>query len=312
MKTIYKLIPCVLVAFSFIINCNAECNISLAVVNAQQTENIPQATEDYLNNRISTMLSNFDVATDPGMSQFFIAGKFSHILEDVVPGPPEQRTLHTVLTLYIGDNNSETVYSSTMLDLRGIGNSTQRAFINALSHLNAQNAKITSFIKKGKDKIVRYYDENYKNIILKANRAAETHKYDEALWLLTSIPECCRGYNEVASLTNKYFQSFIDQDGLASFNRANAIWSSSHDREGAEQALAILQNIDPESKAYTSAQKLVNEMKASVKSDREFELRQKYNDKISLEKARIDGARQVGVAYGNGQKPTTTNLMWLK
>ena len=26
----------------------------------------------------------------------------------------------------------------------------------------------------------------------------------------------------------------------------------------------------------------------------------------------IEAARAVGVAYGNGQQPTTTNLMWLR
>ena len=41
-------------------------------------------------------------------------------------------------------------------------------------------------------------------------------------------------------------------------------------------------------------------------------MRQKYQDNIQLEKDRIKAAMAVGVAYGNHQQPTKTNLMWLK
>ena len=49
-----------------------------------------------------------------------------------------------------------------------------------------------------------------------------------------------------------------------------------------------------------------------MKDDWEFEIRQKYNDAVDIEKSKIEAARAVGVAYGNGQKEKTTNLMWLK
>lgn len=76
--------------------------------------------------------------------------------------------------------------------------------------------------------------------------------------------------------------------------------------------MQYLAGIDPSSSAYSGAQALVKEMGKTVKSDRDFELRDKYHDKVALEKSRIEAARAVGVAFGNGQKPTTTNLMWLK
>ena len=60
------------------------------------------------------------------------------------------------------------------------------------------------------------------------------------------------------------------------------------------------------------AGKLMKEVKSQVRSDIDFEMREKYHDQIKLEKDRIAAARAVGVAFGNGQKPTTTNLMWLR
>ena len=43
-----------------------------------------------------------------------------------------------------------------------------------------------------------------------------------------------------------------------------------------------------------------------------IEMKEKYNNEIALEKERISTARAIGVAFGNNQKETTTNLMWLK
>lgn len=290
----------------------ADCNISLTAMHAPQTENVPEATQNYLLTRLQTALNADGVSIDPAMGQFIVCGKFNHVVEDVLAGPPKQYALHTTLTLYIGDVNSETVYASTALELRGVGNSTERAYINALRTVNGKNKQIESFIATAKRKIMAYYDQNYPQIIAKAERAAAQHNYDEALWIATSIPECCAGYAQACTVVNKYFQSYIDQQGIALYNRANAIWSSAHNAESARQAFAYLVQIDPESSAYAAAQTLAAEMKASVKDDRQFELREKYHDAVDLEQQRIKAARDVGVAYGNGQQPVTTNLNWIR
>ena len=49
-----------------------------------------------------------------------------------------------------------------------------------------------------------------------------------------------------------------------------------------------------------------------MRSDIDFEMRQKYNDQVKIERERIAAIRAIGVAYGKGQQPTTTNLMFLR
>lgn len=290
----------------------ADCLVNLAVVEAPQQEDVPQASINYLNSRLQQIsLSGDGVIADPELGQFFITGKFSHILEDVTPGPPAQTVLHTSLTLYIGDLSSQTVYASTSLELRGIGTSSQRAFINALRSLNINNKNVASFIAKGKEKVIDYYNKNYPQILAQAKKSAAQHNYDEALWRVSMIPECCVGYDEALLALNSYFQAYIDQNGLAMLNAASAAWASQPDAEGAKKALSFLLTIDPESSAYPQAQILLQEIKLSVKSDRDFELRTKYYDSIDLERRRIQAAKEVGVAFGKGQQPKTTNLSWL-
>jgi len=302
-------------AFICLASANAgaqNCNINLAVLPMTQGEDVPASSEDYLLTRLSQMLTAEGITSDPLQGQFFISAKFNHITEDITPGPPAQTALHTYLTLYMGDLASETVYATSTLELRGVGTSTQRAFINAMRALNAKNANIASFIERGKSKIIDYFNKNYRSIIAKAKRAAEKNDLEQAMWHLVSIPECCIGYNEAYALEQKYFQTYIDRVGTKLYSAALAAWSAHPDQTGAEEAFALLIQIDPESAAYPKAVALASEMKASIKSDRDFELREKYHDSIDIEKNRIDAIRQVGVAYGKGQQPSTTNLMWLK
>lgn len=74
----------------------------------------------------------------------------------------------------------------------------------------------------------------------------------------------------------------------------------------------MLAQIDSNASCYGDAAKLMTEVKSQVRSDIDFEMRQKYSDQVQIERDRIAAARAVGVAFGNGQKPTTTNLMWLR
>lgn len=301
-----------LAAVALSLGAYADCQLNLSVMTVPGPENVPAGADNYLDARLQNLVSTDGIVADPGLSNFFIAGKFSHIYAQELAGPPRQTALHTSLTLYIGDVTSETVYSSTTVELRGVGDSEQRAFINALKQVNANNSAIKSFIRSGKTKVVDYFNKNYRQIIAKADKAASQNKYDEAVWLLNMVPECCVGYNEVSSDLNRYYTLYLNREGNILLDKAKAAWATSPDVDGAQEAFSYLSQIDPESSAYSGAQKLLAEIKASVKSDRDFELREKYHDQIDLEKARVQAIREIGVAYGKGQQPTTTNVMWLR
>ncbi|MDY2974439.1 MAG: hypothetical protein SOR67_01670, partial [Alloprevotella sp.] len=68
----------------------------------------------------------------------------------------------------------------------------------------------------------------------------------------------------------------------------------------------------PEADCYSEALALAKEIKTQVRKDIDFEMREKYKDAVKLEEQRIAAIRAIGVAYGNGQKAQTTNLMWLR
>ena len=94
--------------------------------------------------------------------------------------------------------------------------------------------------------------------------------------------------------------------------RARALWAAGQDQNTAYEVCSLLAQIDPDAACYADAAKLMTEVKRQVRSDIDFEMRQKYNDQVKIERERIAAIRAIGVAYGKGQQPTTTNLMFLR
>lgn len=298
--------------FNSVIGNAQDCDIPIRVILSPQVENIPEATLDLLNSRLTTAISTNGILASVPYGQFFLTAKFNHITEDIVPGPPKQFAVHTSLTLFIGDIEGQQIFSSTTFDLKGVGTSTQRALNNCLQTVNANNTKLEQFINAGRDKIISYYNAHYRSILAKANKAASLKKYDEALYFACSIPECCTGYLEVSNNIARIFQSYIENDSQMLYKKAYAAWSSSPNSVGAQIAALYISLIDSSSSVYSKSQQLADEIKKTVRGDFVFDKQTKYKDSMALKNAYIDAARQIGVAYGNGQKETTTNLLWIK
>lgn len=288
------------------------CEIHLMVAPIEQGEEVSENLNDMLMTRLSQSVAHTGVVADPNYGQFFVTGKFNNAYKETLQGPPIQTALHSTLTLYIGDAVNQQVYATQSFDLRGVGTSEERAYINALGQLNGKNQKVQDFVEMGKKKILDYFNKNYPSILKKAQRAAAVNEYGEALYYVMSIPECCNGYGEAMSLMNQLFTEKLAREGKQLLQLAQSVYYADPSPRGAAEAMRYLAMIDPDSPVQGEAAKLAAEIKKNTKSDYDFETRQKYKDAISLEKDRIAASRAIGVAWGNGQKPTTTNLMFVR
>ena len=288
------------------------CEIQLMAAPVHQGDEVTEGFNDALMNRLSNLLAQKGVAASANFTQFFITGKFSHFYKETLPGPPMQTVMHSTLTLYIGDVINEQVYASETFEVRGVGNSLERALLNAMSQLNGKNQKIEALVDKGKKKILDFYNNNYQTLLQKAKIAAALNEYGEALYYFVSIPECCEGYAEAYTLMDQIFTEKLTRDGKQLIQLAQSVYYADPSAKGAAKAMQYLAMIDPSSPALPEAEKLAQEIKKNTKSDYDFENRQKYSDAIAIEKNRIEAARAVGVAWGNGQKAQTTNLMFVR
>lgn len=292
--------------------CAQDCDIHLMAIEANPDGEMPEAAGEYLFNRLCTAVTGDGISATGQYAQFFIAAKALPLYEQAVTGAPVKTALTLSLNLYIGDYWGEKVFDRMSLEIRGVGESRERAYLNAFRSLNKNNQQVANFLEKGKQRIIAYYDAEYNNIIREAQRESALRNYERALFLLGAVPVCCNGYDAVADELMKTYHEYIDYNCDRLLMQARNAWAVHPDQRGAAEAACILNQLEPDAACYGDAMDLYREIKDKMKDDWNFEMREKYKDSIELRKQTIEAARAVGVAFGEGQQPQTTNLMWMR
>lgn len=289
-----------------------DCDLPISVVLWQQTEELPQAVESVLENQLSRIATASGLDTGVSLGQFILTARIDVLDKSIHQGPPIQVVNNLGVTFYIADANTKTKFASEYIEVNGVGNNETKSLINAVRSLNAGNSKIKALLNNGKKKIMDYFDNNYKNILSEAERKASMQMYAEALSLAVSIPQCSKGGAEATTIAMNIYTKHLDKYNQMLLNKAQAIWNAGQSDTEASEAGELLALIDPDAACYDDAMKLSKEIKSQVRKDLDFEMREKYSDSVKLEKQRIDAIREIGVAFGKGQKEQTTNLTWLK
>lgn len=289
-----------------------ECVMPISVQLDEEFTNVPSAARTVLYQSLMRLATENGLTTEAPTTPFVLTAHCDVLDKSNLPGPPIQTVYNLGLTFYIADTYTQKKFETIYVTLNGVGTGEVKSFINAFQRIKSNNTDIKSFINTGKKKMMAYYDAQYPNILKEAKRLAALQKYEEALTMVLSIPICSRGGDEASAYGLQLYTKNLDRMNLFLLNRAKALWAAGQDQRTAHQVCAMLAKVDPDAKCYGEAATLMAEVKRQVRNDIDFEMREKYRDRIQIEKDRIDAARAVGVAFGNGQQPTTTNLMWLR
>lgn len=289
-----------------------ECEFPIGIYLDNRLVDMPEASMAVLENALKRVATQTGINSGLEWSQFVLTAKVDILDRQVVPGPPTQIVNNLGLTLYIVDMYDKQIFSSEYIEIDGVGTNETKSFTDAFRRVNASNAKVGQIISSGKKKVLDYYDRQYPNILNEAKRKADMQQYEEALALASAIPACSRGGDEAVAVALDIYTRYLDKVNLMLLNRAKSIWAAGQDPAAAAMAAEMLADIDPEAGCYREAQSLMKEIKSQMRSDIDFEMREKYKDQVKLENDRIAAIRAIGVAYGNGQKPTTTNIAWIR
>lgn len=283
----------------------ADCQVELNVI--QPTgDDVPEASAKALATRLATAANKSGSVGDNNGGPFYLTARFDHLNKGVLAGPPQQHTLTSELTILIGNSETNQILASHTMTLKGVGSSDQKAFLNAMRGITAANTALQQFLAKGREEIISYYDRYAPQLVAQADKATALGNYAEALSILVQVPECSRAYGQTLSEMKKCYTLYADREGTDLLKKAQTLWASDPTPAGAAEASRLLTAIPVGSKAEKGADALYAEMASALKDDYKFETRQKYSDSLDLEKRRIEAAKQVGTAYGHGQKSSTT------
>lgn len=314
MKKTISIIGCLMLLFSSLfaqsIDAPAPGNIPITVVGSAQ-ENVPEETNTFIENKLQQIISQNGLGSTDYYGRFVITASFIPVSKDIIAGPPKQFAENLDVTFYIVDNIDQKVFSSTTISTRAVDASEEKVLNKAIRSINVKSPQMTSFVNEGREKIINYYVSQADRIIATARSLARQQNYEAAFYELSAIPEACgSAYDKAIAVGNVLYQEYVDYMCEVNLAKARASWMAEQNSYGAYEAGEYLSQILPDAKCYGNAEALYKEIKAKVHDDWKFEMK-KYNDKISLEQARINSWRDVGVAYGKNQKSDTYNVTWL-
>ena len=313
MKNIIFYIFCLVSIKAFTQNDKGSSNdiarITLAAYVPEGIDKMPDAARSILANKLNQIVTQNGMGGSAYNERFIITANVNVINKDLTATAPPMTAFGLEVTLYIGDGIEGTKFSSTSISVKGVGENETKAYISALKRISPTNSSIQDFVENGKSKIIEYYNSKCDFIIKEAQTMVSQNQFDEAIFKLTSVPEVCKDcYDKCMDAVGPIYQKQIDKECKSKLMDAATAWNASQDTYGADIAGQILSQIDSNAACYKEALALSNKIAQRVKEidqrDWKFQLKQQQ-DNIDIRKATIKAARDIGVAYGNGQKSNT-------
>ena len=299
-------------------------------------EGISPEAQMTLESKLNQIITSYAVS-DNGMNpRFYMTADILVLSKSVVPSAPPKVVQKMEVVLYVGDVIENKLYSSLSIPLSGVGQSEEKAYINAIQRMPIRSKNIDSFMVETREKIIEYYKSNGYTIITEAERIAASGKADEALDMLLSIPDFCGEVSDaMKESVSRIYKMKIDNDGNNVLIQAKTIWESKKDVSVVNEVLDLINQINPESSAVNGGKALINQMTSYFNAQKkeeadlkdkewEFKVRQ-YEDQIeiqrqelknqaTIEKARVETEKTVSGRIGkiDIQKVTRIIKSWSK
>lgn len=215
-------------------------------------------SKNFLKVKLDQIASEYGLGGSEIYPRFIITANILTGTKDIVPGPPEMIVVNFSINLFIADGIEGTIFSNVVLDVKGVGTNENKAYISGVKNLNPKNSNIKDFIDKGKIKIIDYFNSNCDLIIKNAETSSSQKKYEEALFILNSIPEVCKDcYFKALDKSVEIFQKYVDNKCSEDLVKARAAWAQYDE----DKAINYLSEIFPDSKCYDDGLSLVKEIK---------------------------------------------------
>ncbi len=243
--------------------------ISLTPVLSQDLDdNMPVSTKRLFLSKLGQIATKNGLGATTLSPQFLITGTVNVLNKEITETAPPMIAQSLEVNLYIVDYKSQKVLSNVTLELKGVGRNETKAFSSALKRINPKSSKIRSFVKKGKNKIIEYYNTQCEIILKQAQTLAKVEDYEGAIHTLITIPEVCKEcHYKALDAIEPIYKKMIGEDCKEDLDAAKEAI-----KEGdMEAAKNYLEAIEPGTDCYDKAVDLAKQMNSKDPESRGFE-----------------------------------------
>ncbi|MGE0077700.1 MAG: hypothetical protein AB7S48_07570 [Bacteroidales bacterium] len=284
--------------------------IALAAIVPDQAEGIPQSARQLLANKMGQIATQNGLGASAANPRFCIVPLVNVLSKEITPTAPPMQALNLDVTFYIVDAASQIIFSQTNIQVKGVGQTEDKAYMQALKNVNVKAGQFKGFIEKGKEKIVEYYNSQC-DVVLKGSQAlAGQKKYEEALFMLLSVPDVCREcFDKSMNLSTDIYKQYANYKCTEYMAGAKAAWASMNTDKAAE----FLGKITPDMECYNEAVQLVEEIKQKQLADGanvwDFKMKQ-YDDSVEKDKMMIQAGKEVASSWAHWGAASYFNWDW--
>jgi hypothetical protein len=233
--------------------------ITLTPVLGNDLGDMPSEAQNFLLSQLRQVATKNGLGGTSTNPQFIITATSSVITKDVTPTPPPMIAYTLQINFYIVDYVNKKTLSNETLEIKGAGTNETKAYINAIKNINPKNPKLKSFVNKGKEKIIEYFNTQCDFIIKQANTLVKLEKYEEAIYTLISVPDVCKEchfkcLDAIEPIYKKFKGETCDQD--------LEIAQNAYTSGDMQTAKTSLEKIEPGTDCYDKAVDLAKKINA--------------------------------------------------
>ncbi|MDC3406758.1 hypothetical protein OAZ27_03595 [Bacteroidia bacterium] len=282
--------------------------ITLAAVVATDIDGLTPSAQKFLKNKLNQITSKNGMGGSAVNERFIITANVQIVTKDITPTAPPMHAYGLEVTFYVGDGIEGKLFSSTSMNLKGVGTTPTKAYKMALKNIRTTDTRFKGLIEQGKTKIIEYYNSQCDLLLKEADMLVSQNEYELAIKKLIEVPEVCKEcYDKAMNAVGPVYQKQIDRECKSLLIKAKSAWSEGQDANAAGNASIFLGKIDPNASCFGDVQTLTQSMAKRIKEldqrEWDFKLKQQQ-DNVDIQKATISAARDIGVAAAKNQPKT--------
>lgn len=257
-------------------------------------DEIPAGAAKQLENKMNQLAAKNGCAATAN-SRFIITCSADVLTKDITASAPPMHAYTVALNFYVGDGVEGRLFSSYTIETKGVGQTPDKAYINALKNVRINDPGLKAMINKGKEEIVAYYNTNCDIIIAEAKSKAARNEFSAAIDQLTEIPPVCEAcYRRALAESEVIYAAWRDHICEMALAKAQNAWAT-RDSKAAAEALCL---VPTDGACYDEAVALRNQIASRLDSNdkRDWDYKmQQYEDRRAV-RAQLNNQPSVGSA----------------
>jgi hypothetical protein len=253
-----------------------------------QYPDLGESGKKLLSTRLNAAISKIGYGGDGANPRFIIGPDINLLSKNVTSTSPTKYANTYEVTLLTCDVVTETVFNSYTFQVKGVGDSPEKSFINAFRDYKLENEEFFEFLMESQKKILAFYEQNCDKFLQEADAQAKMRKFDAAFTVLSNIPiDASSCYAKITAKKSEYFQMNLNVNCQSLLSSMKAEMGKANDPSASgfnEEAMAYYQMIDKQSSCFKEAesvyQSYLKKLNPKAKRDWEFQM-QKYQDNVT-------------------------------